>query len=419
MATGDIRINALVELSRASLATNHTPGTGAVITYSSLSATPNGSGVYDFRGLNDAQKSAVKLMLAEIASIGGITFKEVADGGLLQYGTYTGRPGIPSGPDNKAESVTSSNGSVVWLNWQVVEIANLGSGYGKQLVLHETAHALGLKHPEAYSSYDSGPFLPAGSATAAHTIMAYNGGNTEHLGDYDLLALQYLWGATGSLPTTGSSVSVNSSSTTASYFNDTISLDVNAFNSSTQVNGLAGTDELVINVASTKGSFQPSLQQFTYTKADSSFAGVFLNSVERVRFTDKSVALDIDGNAGQAFRLYNAAFDRTPDKSGLGYWLNQMDNGTSLKAVSQGFVSSNEFVALNGVNPTSTQLATSLYKHVLDRTPDQVGLAYWVGQLDSNSMTRSDVLMGFSESTENQIAVSGQIQGGIEYTPVI
>ena len=175
----------------------------------------------------------------------------------------------------------------------------------------------------------------------------------------------------------------------------------------------------MINVASTKGSFQPSLQQFTYTKADSSFAGVFLNSVERVRFTDKSVALDIDGNAGQAFRLYNAAFDRTPDKSGLGYWLNQMDNGTSLKAVSQGFVSSNEFVALNGVNPTSTQLATSLYKHVLDRTPDQVGLAYWVGQLDSNSMTRSDVLMGFSESTENQIAVSGQIQGGIEYTPVI
>ena len=93
-------------------------------------------------------------MLAEIASIGGITFKEVADGGLLQYGTYTGRPGIPSGPDNKAESVNSSNGSVVWLNWQVVEIANLGSGYGKQLVLHETAHALGLKHPERTVSPD-------------------------------------------------------------------------------------------------------------------------------------------------------------------------------------------------------------------------------------------------------------------------
>lgn len=416
MATGDIRIDALVEASRATLATNHAQGTGAVITFSFLTAPPIGSDAFDFRSLNDAQKSAVRSMLTEVASVVGVIFKEVNDGGLLQYGTYTGRPGIPSGPDNKAESITDNKGSIVWLNWQVPEIANLATGYGRQLLLHETAHTLGLKHPEPYSAYDTGPYLPAGTATAAHTIMSYNGGNTEHLGDYDVAALQYLYGGPGSTVSTGTTVNLSSTTTTGSYFNDKITLDVNAFGSSARITGLAGTDTLVINVASNKAVFQSGLKQFTYTKDDGSFAGLFLDGVERVQFTDKTIALDIDGNAGQTYRLYKAAFDRAPDKAGLGYWLNQMDNGASLKSVANGFVGSNEFTTLNGSNPTSTQLATSFYQHVLGRAPDQAGLAYWVNQLDSNTMDRSDVLIGFSESNENKIAVTGQIQGGIDYT---
>jgi hypothetical protein len=248
--------------------------------------------------------------------------------------------------------------------------------------------------------------------------MAYSGGNTEHLGDYDLLALQYIWGAPSVNPATPTAISVTSSVTYGSYFNDAINLDVNTFSSSAGISGLSGADKLVINISSSKASLQSGLKQFTYTKSDGSFAGVYLDSVERVQFTDRTLALDIDGNAGQAYRLYKAAFDRTPDKPGLGYWLNQMDNGMSLQAVADGFVSSNEFIALNGSNPSSVGLATSLYQHVLGRAPDDVGLNYWVNKLDGGTMSRADVLMGFSESSENQIAVSGQIQNGIEYTPV-
>jgi hypothetical protein len=51
-----------------------------------------------------------------------------------------------------------------------------------------------------------------------------------------------------------------------------------------------------------------------------------LQNVERLKFSDTTVALDIDGNGGQAYRVYQAAFNRTPDSGGLGFWINAMDS---------------------------------------------------------------------------------------------
>ena len=50
-----------------------------------------------------------------------------------------------------------------------------------------------------------------------------------------------------------------------------------------------------------------------------------LVSVERLVFSDVTVALDLDGVGGQAYRIYKAAFDREPDSGGLGYWIAQME----------------------------------------------------------------------------------------------
>ena len=38
-------------------------------------------------------------------------------------------------------------------------------------------------------------------------------------------------------------------------------------------------------------------------------------NVERLDFSDAHLAFDVDGNAGQIYRLYKAAFARTPDLS--------------------------------------------------------------------------------------------------------
>jgi hypothetical protein len=144
-----------------------------------------------------------------------------------------------------------------------------------------------------------------------------------------------------------------------------------------------------------------------------------LVEVERLQFSDQTVALDISGTAGQAYRVYQAAFNRTPDLGGLGYWISAMDGGASLKSVAGGFVSSAEFKALYGASPTHAQIVTKFYENVLHRAPESGGYNYWLGILNAGQGTVTDVLAAFSESPENQSGVISVIEKGIRYTPYI
>jgi len=137
-------------------------------------------------------------------------------------------------------------------------------------------------------------------------------------------------------------------------------------------------------------------------------------NIERLVFADRTVALDIDGSAGQAYRVYQAAFNRVPDNAGLKYWIGQMDAGASQVQVAAGFVASAEFKELYGASPTNAQFVSKLYDNVLHRAPDEKGYAYWVEMLDMNRVSKSEALAQFAESQENQIGVIGAIQNGID-----
>jgi len=141
-----------------------------------------------------------------------------------------------------------------------------------------------------------------------------------------------------------------------------------------------------------------------------------LDGVERLMFSDISVALDIDGAAGQAYRLYRAAFDRVPDKAGIGYWIGQMDNGLSLQDVARGFLHSAEFNTLYGSAPSDSVFVNKLYQNILHRAPDQGGVDYWLGILGGGA-ERVNVLVAFSEGSENQAAALQVIGNGFEFTP--
>ena len=143
-----------------------------------------------------------------------------------------------------------------------------------------------------------------------------------------------------------------------------------------------------------------------------------LTNVERIHFAGGgALGLDIDGVGGQAFRVYQAAFARTPDEGGLGYWIAQMDRGASLLSVAQGFVASPEFKTLYGANPTNMEIITRFYQNVLRREGEADGIKFWVGTLDSKAVTVAEVLMGFSESAENQAALVGVMSNGFGFTP--
>ena len=144
-----------------------------------------------------------------------------------------------------------------------------------------------------------------------------------------------------------------------------------------------------------------------------------LVDVERLSFSDTNVAYDIGKgeNAGEAYRIYKAAFDRAPDADGLGFWINALDNGASLTSVAQGFINSVEFTNMYGANPTDQHFVTELYNHVLHRAPEGAGYQFWLDSL-SAGVSRAQVLADFSESTENINQTDPLIANGIQYQPI-
>lgn len=139
-----------------------------------------------------------------------------------------------------------------------------------------------------------------------------------------------------------------------------------------------------------------------------------LVSVERIGFEDATLAFD--HTSAQAYRLYQAAFARTPDTGGLSHWVAAMDDGVGLHTVASSFLGSVEFHHLYGANPAPHDFVALLYQNVLGRLPDQSGYDFWLGRMDAGE-TREAVLVAFSESAENQANVAVDIAGGILLTP--
>jgi hypothetical protein len=142
-----------------------------------------------------------------------------------------------------------------------------------------------------------------------------------------------------------------------------------------------------------------------------------LGSVDKVLFSNMAVRFDTDGVGGQAYRIYQAAFARTPDSGGLGFWISNMDHGASLKSVAEQFVTSNEFVSVYGATPSNHDIVAKFYEHVLNRQGEAAGIDFWTKVLDTHAATVAEVLMGFSEGAENTTALAAIIGNGIPYTP--
>jgi Ca2+-binding RTX toxin-like protein len=144
-----------------------------------------------------------------------------------------------------------------------------------------------------------------------------------------------------------------------------------------------------------------------------------LTNIERLRFSDGTLALDIalpgqgESNAGSAYRLYEAAFNRAPDNPGLAFWIKAIDSGVSARQAAQGFVDSAEFRQVYGANPTAQQLVTGFYTNILGRAPEQAGFDFWFNILNNRPDQRAVVLEGIANSPENQNGLIGTIGQGI------
>lgn len=144
-----------------------------------------------------------------------------------------------------------------------------------------------------------------------------------------------------------------------------------------------------------------------------------------VRLQDISVSFEKEGLTGDLYRLYQAAFGRTPDVIGLGHWKKVLENRqATIVEITKAFLASSEAQILFGLNNTDAQFVERLYINVLKRKPDVSGEKFWLENLNSG-LSRADVLLAFAGSPENRSLTAGTIdkgmlfaEPGIAYIPV-
>ncbi|MCO8166181.1 DUF4214 domain-containing protein [Pseudomonas sp. 21LCFQ02] len=110
-----------------------------------------------------------------------------------------------------------------------------------------------------------------------------------------------------------------------------------------------------------------------------------------------------DGQLGFLTSMYIGAFGRTPDHGGLKYWANELATDISTGETQHGAylaVGRNIYQAgtENGEAGTTLNNAdyiTFAYTNALGRNPDSGGYSYWLNDLNSGSIGRSDFLTTF------------------------
>ena len=141
-----------------------------------------------------------------------------------------------------------------------------------------------------------------------------------------------------------------------------------------------------------------------------------LAGVERLRFADSAVALDLNGNAGVTAKILGAVFGRAAvaNKAYAGIGLSLLDGGMLYLDVMK--------VALNahlGPNPSNETVVTVLYTNVVGFAPSAEALAHYTGLLQSGQYTHATLGMLAAETPDNSnsINLTGLAASGLDYIP--
>ena len=138
-----------------------------------------------------------------------------------------------------------------------------------------------------------------------------------------------------------------------------------------------------------------------------------LISIENARFVDGTLTFDVDSASAQVMRLYGAALGRQYDPAGLEGQSAWIRNGTiSLQTLADAFVSSAEFQNRFGALGNQAFIE-QLYQFSLHRAGEPAGVSGWTGLLDNGTMTRGQIVIGFSESAEHRGLTQNELNKGL------
>jgi serralysin len=143
---------------------------------------------------------------------------------------------------------------------------------------------------------------------------------------------------------------------------------------------------------------------------------VTLDSVERLRFKEVSVALDLDGNAGAAARIAGAVYGRDilKAKELMGVAIGLLDSGMTpveLMAVA--------LRAKLGDNYTNAKLVNLVYRNVTNTAPTAQDAAPYESMLNDGRTTGPELAWAAAASDINadSIDLTGLSASGLDYVP--
>jgi hypothetical protein len=187
------------------------------------------------------------------------------------------------------------------------------------------------------------------------------------------------------------------------------------------VTGTSGIDTYAFGGASTEFTVTKTADKITAASTLATNVSYTLADHERVVFTNKAIAFDAAGRAGDVYALLSAALgtsDVTNTYKGIGIYL--ADNGWTNKQLAEALLATDTYKTDAGGVSTETFIK-HVYKNVMgtDATlADVTALTNW---MSANQYSQADVLVIASElaSFETSIGLVGMATTGIEYTPFV
>ena len=270
-----------------------------------------------------------------------------------------------------------------------------------EIFLHELGHLLGLEHP--WDNEDGDFAVQSYEEAHESTRMGYNehlSGEKKWYEEIDIMALQAIWG--------------ESKSTKILDFNEGNGLILSGERKNLFVDGNY-SNFYVVQLDNSDSNITVNGSK-VWQITSSEIGTDTIIGFKRLEFNDGTLALDIDigETAGQAYRLYQAAFARTPDMLGVAYHMNDMEtHGHAITQIAENFIASPEFKSTYGENISEETYINLLYQNVLNRSPADFEVEYYRDRFESGTTDWNTTLVFFAESPENVTLVASQIEDGI------
>ena len=187
------------------------------------------------------------------------------------------------------------------------------------------------------------------------------------------------------------------------------------------VTGTAGIDTYTVGGASTEYTVTKTAGKIELDSTLATNVEFNLADHERVVFTDKAIAFDATGRAGDVYALLAAALgtaDVTKAYTGIGIKL--ADSGWTNKQLATAILNTDVYKADAGGVSDETFIK-HVYKNVMGTNATYAETQSLLSWMSGNKYSQADVLVAASElpSFETAISLVGLATTGIEYTPVV